>query len=204
VKIKIYVEGGSDHNKALQTKCRRGFSNFISKAGFKDRMPRVVPCGGRRNAYDSFRTAHEQPTGDHRPVLLVDSEGPVLAANPWDHVRARAGDHWERPNGAADDQLHLMVQAMEAWLHADKDALQAYFGQEFRVASLSPRLDIENIPKTDLFSGLHDATRRCNKGEYSKGEHSFEILERIDPLRVRAASPVAERLFQILDRLSGQ
>jgi hypothetical protein len=94
-----------------------------------------------------------------------------------------------------------MVQAMEAWFHADKAMLQEYYGQGFRAAALSQRPDVETIPKVELFSGLRDATRDCQKGEYSKGEDSFKILARTDPAKVRAASPVhAERLFHVLDR----
>ncbi len=200
--VKIYVEGGGDHNKALQTQCRRGFSEFVRKAGLGGRMPRIVACGGRRQAYESFRTSHEEAGRFGFPILLVDSEGPVTERTSWEHVRLRAGDGWERPEGASGDQIHLMVQAMEAWFHADRDTLREYYGQGFRLAALSQRNDIEDIPKADLFSGMRRATRDCQKGEYSKGEHSFQILARIDPTRVRAASPVyAERFFGVLDRM---
>ena len=105
------------------------------------------------------------------------------------------------PIGTSEDQIHFMVQSMEAWFHADKATLQDYYGQGFRVAALSQRLEVENIPKADLFRGLQNATKDSQKGEYSKGEDSFKILSRIDPARVRAASPVhAERFFQVLDR----
>ena len=203
--VRLYVEGGGDHNKALQTQCRRGFSEFIKKAGLEGRMPRVVACGGRHQAYDSFCTAHAESGNVSAPVLLVDSEEPVSALDPWEHVRGRPGDGWERPQGASEDQLHFMVQAMEAWFHADKDTVAEYFGQEFRLAALSPRGDIENIPKADLFSGLRQATGCCQKGEYSKGGHSFQILARIDPARIRAASPKhADRFLDVLNRLLRQ
>jgi hypothetical protein len=94
-----------------------------------------------------------------------------------------------------------MVQAMEAWFHADKDALREYYGQGLRMAGLSQRPDVENIPKADLFAGLQRATKDCQKAEYSKGEHSFQILALIDPATVRAASPFAARLLQVLDRV---
>ena len=94
-----------------------------------------------------------------------------------------------------------MVQAMEAWFHADKKAVQEYYKQGFRAAALSQRLDIENIPKADLFAGMLRATKDCQKGEYSKGEHSFQILARIDPGKVRASSRFAERLLSVLDRM---
>ncbi|MBL8292126.1 MAG: DUF4276 family protein [Bryobacterales bacterium] len=198
----VFVEGGGDHNKALQTECRRGFSQFFRKAGLEGRMPRVVACGGREQAYKDFRTAHEK--GDGNPaVLLVDSEGPVNQESPWEHVRLRAGDGWDRPQGASEDQLHLMVQAMEAWFHGDREELRRFYGQSFRENALSSRPDIESTPKADLISGLRNATKDCPKGEYSKGGHSFKLLERIDPTKVRAGSAWAERLLSALVRMCG-
>jgi hypothetical protein len=203
VNVKIYVEGGGGHNKVLDTACRRGFREFFRKAGLEDRMPSVVACGGRSSAYDSFRTSHENAGNDDFPILLVDSEAPVAALDPWEHVRLRTGDMWQRPVGASPDQLHLMVQAMEAWFHADKGKVQEYYGQGFRLTALIQRTDIDNIPKRDLFAGMKLATSACpTKGEYSKGGHSFEILAIIDPAKVRASSPVhAGRLLDALDRI---
>jgi hypothetical protein len=202
VTVKVYVEGGGDHNKALQTLCRQGFSEFLRRAGLKDRMPRIVACGGRRSAYNSFRTSHESADLDGIAILLVDSEGKVVGS-AWEHVRLREGDGWERPKGAADDQIHFMVQAMESWFHADSAELQRYYGQHFQLSALRLRADVENIPKADLFAGLRAATKSCQKGEYSKGDHSFQILAHIDPAKVRAASPHAEGLLIELDKICG-
>ena len=201
MKVRIYVEGGGDHHRDLQFECRKGFSEFFRKGGLAGRMPRVVPCGGRSAAYSDFRTSHGKAGSDDFPILLVDSEAPVTDADPWEHVRRRPGDGWQRPDGASQDQIHLMVQAMEAWSHADKEKVQQYFGQGFRLASLKSRTDIENIPKADLYDGMQMATRGCRKGEYSKGQHSFEILALINPEKVKAASPHAERLLNTLDRI---
>ncbi len=44
--VKVYVEGGGD-SKELRTRCREGFSKLVERAGFKDRMPKFVACGGR-------------------------------------------------------------------------------------------------------------------------------------------------------------
>ena len=52
------------------------------------------------------------------------------------------------------------------------------------------------------FTGLQRATKDCQKGEYDKGQHSFQILARIDPAKVRMASSIhAERFLQVLDRV---
>jgi len=201
VSVRLYVEGGGDHNKALQTECRRGFSEFIKNAGFEGRMPRIVACGGKRQTYERFKTAHQDSeTGS--VLLLVDSEELVTERDPWDHVRLRPEDRWERPPAATEDQIHFMVQAMEAWFHADKDALRKYFGAEFRVSALAQRADIENISKASLLSGLRAATQHCQKGEYTKGEHSFRVLVLIDPMKVRDASPAhGGRFLSALDRM---
>lgn len=201
--VRVYVAGGGDHNKALDTACRRGFSEFFRKAGLAGRMPRVIGCGGRDRVYRNFRTAHERAGRDDFPILLVDSEVPVVGADPWEHVRLRAGDGWKRPDGASQEQLHLMVQAMEAWFHADKEKVREYYVRGFLLDALSARTDIDNIPKADLFAGLKLATRACpTKGAYSKGGHSFAILALIDPAKVRASSPAhAGRLLDLLDRI---
>ena len=162
-------------------------------------MPRVVACGGREQAYRDFRTTNEK--GNENAVLLVDSEGPVEDSSPWEHVRKRIGDGWERPSGATEDQLQFMVQTMEAWFHGDREELRKFYGQSFQENALSSRPDIESIPKAELISGLRNATKDCPKGEYSKGGHSFQILGRIDPGRVRAVSAWARRLLSALDRI---
>lgn len=199
--VRLYVEGGGDRNKALQAECRRGFSEFFRKSGLEGRMPRIVACGGRRQAYDSFRVEQESEE-DALQILLVDSEEAISAGGPWEHVRRRDGDQWARPADASEDQLHLMVQAMEAWFYADRDALASFYGSGFRPGPLSSRAKVEEIPKGDLFSGLQRATRECGrKGEYSKGGHSFQLLALIDPARVQGASPYARRLIETLLRL---
>jgi hypothetical protein len=201
VSVTVYVEGGGDHNKDLETRCRRGFVKFFEKAGLKGRMPKVVVCGGRQRAYDSFRTAHEK-AGGPRILLLVDSEEPVTQMDPWEHVRLRQGDGWHRPAGASGDQLNFMVQVMESWFYADKETVVAYYGQSFRLEALSQREDIETLPKADVYDGLKRATRDCRKGAYSKGRDSFEILAQIDPDRVSERSSQAAKLLTLLKQLS--
>ena len=193
VSAKLYVEGGGN-SKTLRTACRRGFAGFLERAGAAGRMPRIVACGGRGNAYDSFKTAHSSIGVS--AMLLVDAEGPVTAKGPWEHLQQ--SDGWRRPRGATDDQCHLMVEVMESWFLADKDALQAYFGQGFRRQALPVNPNIEQIPKQDVERGLDGATQGTRKGRYEKGAHSFEILARLDPVKVRKGSCYADRFVKAL------
>ena len=208
VTSKIYVEGGGDRNK-LRTECRRAFSTFFTKAGLKGRMPSIIACGGREQAYKDFCHAFEKVRGNDFIVLLVDSEGPVdKDCDAWSHLKARPGDKWDKPPGADADNVHLMVQCMEAWFLADKEALGEFFGQGFNQKDLPPRVEIEDIPKEDIYEGLkkatrHLQTRHLRERTYHKGRHSFAILAKLDPVKVTGASPHAERLVRtLLDRTS--
>lgn len=191
--VRIYVEGGGN-TKALKTKCREGFKEFFRKAGLEDRVLKVVACGGNRQAYDDFCIALKKVDKKDFIVLLVDSEVPVgSGSGVWTHLE------WDKPPAATDDNAHLMVQCMESWFLADKDMLEAFFGKEFKRNALPARPEIENIEKKDVLDGLENATRHCGKkGRYDKGRHSFEILAKIDPDKVKQASPHAKRLVEIL------
>jgi hypothetical protein len=98
-----------------------------------------------------------------------------------------------------------MVQAMEAWFHADKEKVQEYFGQGFptRVAEVNERIS-RAFRKPIYLTACRWLREIAWKGEYSKGQHSFEILALIDPAKVRAASPHAGRLLNVLDRICGR
>ena len=201
MKVKVYVEGGGD-GKSLRTRCRQGFSSFFAKSNLAGRMPQIIACGGRNSAFDKFRTALGSRNAEEFIVLLVDSEDPVAdGAGPWLHLRTRDG--WERPDEATNENAYLMVQCMEAWFLADKDGLAAYFDQGFNRNALPGRREIEDVAKGDVLEGLKNATRQCKKGEYGKGRHSFDILERIDPAKVVDASPHASRLVETLQQESG-
>jgi hypothetical protein len=202
--VKLYVEGGGD-TAALKAACRKGFTTFITKAGLKHR-PRIVACGSRRDAFDSFCTA---VASGEEAILIVDSEEAVNAQHqqgapdawqPWTHLKNRPGDGWDKPAGVADTHCHLMVQIMESWFLADRDALKTFFGQGFRESSL-PSTDnsIEDIAKPQVYRALAQATSSCKtKAAYGKGEHSFELLTKIDPAKVALASPWTKRFLDEL------
>ncbi len=204
--VKVYVEGGgssSDRKRRKggrseqSSKFREGFSKFVKKAGLAGRMPRFVPCGNRQVAFKDFKKA---VTKGEAALLLVDAEEPVNATEPWQHLKD--SDNWSRPKAATDDQCHLMVQVIESWFLADIDALEKFYGKNFRRAALPQNPRIEDIAKQDVERGLKQATRDTSKGEYSKGKHSFEILAELDPAKVRCKSPYADRFLSELERRS--
>ena len=181
MKVKLYVEGGGDGNP-LKRKCREGFRGFLLKTSLKRRMPKIIACGDRRQAYDKFCAALASAGEGEFIALLVDSETPVTK-KPWLHLHHRKGDQWKRPRGASDRNVHLMVQVMESWFLADRDALSEYFGQHFRESALPGQQDIEKIEKGDVLRGLSEATRSCARGRYSKGITLSRFWRRSAPIR---------------------
>ena len=93
-----------------------------------------------------------------------------------------------------------MVQFMETWFLADKDGLRRYFGQGFRDQAIKQWPDLEAVPKETVLNALAQATAACRKA-YGKGKTSFELLECINPARVRAACPHTNDLLQRLATL---
>lgn len=203
--MKLYVEGGGD-SASLKTACREGFSVFLKKAGLQGRMPRIVACGSRRNAYESFCTA---VANGEVAFLLVDSEAPVMSQYqqgearswlPWGHLASREGDGWQKPQGADNTHCHLMTQCMESWLCADPKALESFFAQGFKANQLpSAAGGVEAVAKQQLYQALGLATKSCKtKSTYGKGEHSFKLLALIDPAKVVAASGWAKRFVDAM------
>src|SRR6266480_6551154 len=143
--IRIYVEGGGD-SKDSKAAVRQGFRLFFDQLVEKARNRRIrwqiIACGGRNQTYDSFETAlRTNPAAFN--MLLVDSEGEV---NDECRIHLRTRDGW-RLNTAFEEQCHLMVQMMEAWVIADTEALEQFYGQGFYVGSIPGNANVEQIQK---------------------------------------------------------
>ena len=200
VRNKLYIEGGG--NRSHQA-LRHAFRAFFENAGLKNRLPRIVAGGSRNSTYRAFCMALKNAGKGDFVVLLVDAENPVRSGiTGWDHLRGEDG--WVKPDGADDDQVHLMVQCMEAWFLADHQCLDNYFGQGFNTGALPGGDDVEVIPKADLIAGLENAARtaeKCiedNRRTYEKGADSFKILEKLNHELVCNASSHARRLIDVL------
>lgn len=195
--ICIYVEGGGDGN-AGRAAIRRGFGEFLRELRNLARQRRIrwgiVACGTRGRALKAFSKALQEGTHAFN-VLLVDSEGPVSAA-PWEHLAQR--DEWKKPEDATQDQCHLMVQVMEAWLVADPDALAEFYGKDLGKKALTLRENVEEVAKDKVLALLKRATSNTTKGRYRKIFHGAKLLALIDQKKVRGRAPHCERLFKSL------
>jgi Domain of unknown function (DUF4276) len=199
--IAVYVEGGGS-KVSVQTELRQGFdalfANERSRARDRHGSLRFICCGGRQEAYEAFRNAMKV-NGERINALLVDSETPVPPV-PTDKARDGViriehlrqshgtgnrgqGDGWSLSDDLAE-QVHLMVQCMEAWIVADPEALTRFYKQNFNANRLSKRLNLEEESKADILAGLESATDSTQKGRYAKIRHASQLLAAIDPEKI--------------------
>lgn len=202
--VHIYVEGGGA-SKVTKTKLREGFSSFLKDlrdiAQSQSIEWRVIACGGRNAACDDFCTA-VRISPEVFNALLVDAEGPVVARTSvpghqlWQHLKQHDG--WDCPQGVDDAQCFLMVQSMETWLIADKQAIKTFYGHDFLQNALPRTVNIEAIDKKTLLEKLEHATAKTQKRQYHKTKHAFDILRNADARVVRQAASHCDRLFVTL------
>ena len=197
--VEIYMEGGG-RGAGGKAALRRGMDTLLGPlkraARNKSMQWKLVPCGPRGEAFRRFRNAARNADAAI-VLLLVDAEGPV-ATGPCEHLRARDG--WDMT--AVDVQsVHLMVQTMEAWIVADADALNRYYGRSFSARLLPRAADLESVAKSEVEGSLRRATERTGKGRYHKIRHASDLLQRVDAEMVKARCRHCRRLFDELGRM---
>jgi hypothetical protein len=193
VRLVIHAEGGGDaeHTHAL---FRRAWVSFFARAALP-RRPRVIPGGGRDQTIANFLQALEDADPETRPLLLVDSEGPVEPdQTAWEYLQTHGGS---RIPASARDQVFLMVQLMETWFLADRETLRRYFGRGFRENVFRAWPDLEAVPKNTVLRTLEQATADCRK-PYAKGKVSFDLLGQVNPALVENACLHAKQLLNYL------
>jgi hypothetical protein len=185
--IHIYYEGDG--------LLKQGLSAFLSeirnRAREKRCSVRLIPTNGTPSR--DFGIAIKTNTTSWN-ILLLDSEGP-------DNGGLSASLCAEKGWGPSQtDSIFWMVEMMESWFHADKDALQSFYGRGFDRKALRANPEVEKIPKKDLRDGLKAATKDSSKGDYydHKTSHGQKLLELIKPARVREAAPNCRRMFEII------
>lgn len=196
VMVSVFVEGAGQGNKDLDAAYRRAFGALSKRLGLSGKQPRFFICGNGRSAYDQFVAAWKQGDPGVRYFLLVDSESPVAdASKPWLHLSSRRD--CPLPDGAESEQCHLMTQAIEAWLVADRAALAQHYGKNFDEKPLPPVREAESRAASELVECLKRASKKTAAGGYRKG-HAPAILALLNPTTVEQHCHWAKRFFDSL------
>jgi len=156
----------------------------------------IVACGSGTEAFADFCDALEDHP-DALNLLLVDAETAV-SGEPWEHLKKTEAGSMST-SAKLNDQYHLMVQTMEAWLLTDRENLANYYGSGFNAKSLPKTANVELVAKTQLSDALLAATKNTTKGPYHKTEHGFALLGSTDPAKARK-SKHCDRLFTTIEK----
>ena len=195
--IRIYYEG----DKRLRPGLLSFLESEISIARQRSIRFQLITGGSANITIERFIQGVEA-NPDAFNILLVDSDRPDNGTLI-ESIKARST--WDTRIGAnvQDDQIHFMVQIMESWFLADKDALARYYGRDFRSNRLPQNPNVEHVPKDDVIRGLTDAASDTSQRTYHKTKHAPALLREIDPTKVRNAAPNCDRLFNTLRREIG-
>jgi hypothetical protein len=206
VKVRIYVEGGPQAIDANGLRrFRSGFKRHFERVDTRLEAVEVVAPGSTEQTIKSYAQGWRQYSDHCRVALLVDSDSPVTANSPAEHLRTKL-DSAHVPQDARTN-VFLMVQCMESWLVTDATALKACFGARLRENDLPRNPDIEAVPKRDALDALAAAVKPTPAGQYHKIHHGAKILAELNPDTVAQRSRHARDLHtflrnsvQILDR----
>lgn len=196
--VVIYIEGDTKQKgKGNAITLRQGFRSFFQAA--ETNVPIEIKLLGSREMAIKIFLSEVEYNSDNFAVLLVDSEGEIGENETPKSFLQKISDKFDFKN-IKEDQCHLMVRLMESWFLADKERLAGFYGRNFNSNALPKNKNVEKIPKDDVLTGLKNATRNTSKGEYGKGAHSGEILQKINPDPVRKSSEHCERMFAAIKK----
>ena len=175
------------------------FLELTEKARAKNIKFRLILCGSKYETFKDFLTA-SKAYQDGFVLFLLDSDASLNDGETPKTFLQKQSTLWNL-HEAEENQCHLMVQVMELWFFADKEILAEYYGQNFNQNALPKNTNVEKIARADVESGLTNATKNTQKGEYHKTRHGAKTLELISPNKVRAAAPHCERLFKTISEV---
>ncbi len=179
-------------------------ATLLENAGFKGKLPRIWPCGGRDQTFQEFEAALSRRNSTETSILLVDSEDPIQSSDfsldspaCWAHLKSRDG--WEKPENATHRQIALMATCMETWFTTDREALRKVFGPKLRESALPAMTILEQRNRKELFKALVTATEPYGRDRhYQKGERSFKILQFLNPTTLQQHLPHFQRFLDVL------
>jgi hypothetical protein len=197
VKVRIYVEGGPQAIDANGLRrFRSGFKRHFERVDPRLEAIEVVAPGSTEQTIESYARGWRQYSDHCRVALLVDSDSPVTANSPAEHLRAKL-DSAHVPRDARTN-IFLMVQCMESWFVTDSIALKACFGDRLRENVLPRNPDIEAVPKKDTLAKLAASVKPTPAGQYQKIHHGAKILAELNPDTVAKRSRHARGLHAFL------
>ena len=192
----IHFEG----HRSLRPGFHKLFEPHLERARQRRIRFNLIAGGSRAEAVKDFlRSCKLRP--HHINVLLIDSEDPVFDTTV--AIRSlRNQSYWDEGVDCEDNQINLMVQSMEAWFIADRQAFTHHFGQDFNLNALPSPQDAESVAPDDLTNAIRGALRYVSRRKrgYDKVTDGVKLLQLIDHAAVSKHCRHFKRLMDYLTR----
>lgn len=197
MKLVVFVEGTAGDPGAL----RKAFRQFLERLGFPGSAIQIVAAGDGPAAHKAYEKFVSRSEDDRIVFLLIDSEQHKERDLPnWEFLsRTRK---LRKPKAAGVNSLGLMVQCMETWFLADRDAAIGYFRLGKGGDPLPRHAHPELVPKVRILDSFDKASHQSRRRRYQKGADALALLGLVDPNIVAERCPHAERFFNALRRSS--
>jgi len=192
--VTIHFEGHSN----LRPGFHKLFEPHVNHARQQKIRFNLIAGGSRTEAAKDFlRSCRSQPFNVN--VLLIDSEGPISdTATAIQSLRSLS--FWDGSVVFDNDQVNLMVQAMEAWFIADPQALINHFGRDFNIKALPSPQNAESVSPSDLATAIREGLRNSGRRRYDKVTDGVKLLQLIDRVKVGQNCRHFQRLMDYLSR----
>ncbi|MEW6202267.1 MAG: DUF4276 family protein [bacterium] len=188
--IRVCVEGGDPKYKdaPINVNYRRAFGKVFSA-----HPPRFlfIMCGSKDEVDKRFRrfikSRHDRKAYNREIILMLkDSDGNDLKDLRQNVIESIAKEL--KPSIKPDEDIHFMVQAIEAWFLADRELIRNEYGND------PPDQNPEDIAKPkDVLKGISKSRYRENSAP--------ELLEKISREIVITRCPAFQRFDNRLRNL---
>lgn len=177
---------------------KQGLREFFQKLVGDTSLIKLIP-GADRPLRDFFKGLRSDPDVHHMLLMDADTLFEQFGSGQPSELIKKRGD-WRNDAQVSDDQLHFMVQLMEAWFFVDRSVLLNFYGSSgLLIDSLPKRKNSEDISKSEIVACLKRATENTSKGKYHKTAHAPTLLANLDPkLFTKHTAPRAKHFLDTL------
>jgi hypothetical protein len=171
----LFIEGSKDDTSGSLS---QGFTKLFEKV-LKGSMPRIIMGDGISTTSNKFVKNQRSKYA----FLLIDSDGDETT------LEQRRKDYSLTEKS---EFVFFMIQEVEAWFISQPEIIDNYFGKG--VSKTLPKKKPKDIEKPSLI--LQQATKNTKKGKYHKIAHCVDLLEMLDPVKLKDDFPQFKNLIK--------
>ncbi|PXV69272.1 uncharacterized protein DUF4276 [Dysgonomonas alginatilytica] len=200
--VTLFVEGGAFENDNTSTQTvdntlalREAFYNLFSDLGIRNVSLKIEMSAGYKNALKRFLNKE-----DVHKFLLLDLDKPESQKEEWFKEASAETSIDSTKLNDQKDQIFFMIQAMEAWILSQPDAIENWAKDKkyLRVKADKPISDDNNLKDKQPQDILHPdkalgvitaryfEKSKGKKAKYGKLSSAPDLLNKLDRIKLKS------------------